>query len=1118
MRLQDHVQIARRFQRSIRIDTDLADAQSLTGFICPASSANALVSMAKHISDTSQTAFTWTGPYGSGKSSLVVALCASLSGNADKSQAATEALGGAVVRTLVSALPPKKEGWRILPVVGHRARLAELIGEALERKRFAKRPAKGWTDKVVLEKLNSISAAEPETSGGLLLVIDEMGKVLEGAAHDGYDIYLLQQLAELSSRSNRRFVLLGILHQAFDEYAQRLTGQTRDEWAKVQGRFIDLVINSSGDEQLELIARALEVSTKPRPPKDAIVATARVIRPGNVASQRPIAALLTRCWPLHPVVASLLGPLSRRRFGQNQRSLFAFLNSAEPKGFHDFLTEADHSDLYMPSQLWDYLRINLEPSILASPDGHRWSIGADALERCVAAGGTPIEQDLLKTIALIDLFRERSGLQATVELLRHCVSAANQGEVSKALEALTQRSCIVFRRHLDAYALYAGSDFDIEDALTTALPSTATVDLAKLRQIAGVQPVLAKRHYHETGAIRWFSLDLVRLQDLPTSVVSDSKSQGAAGRFIIVVPTEGESSAKVRELCAELIASTPPTVVLGSSDDAWRVVQLAREFMALSIIHDERPELRGDPVARKEVLARLGEAKARLENELQDMIDNAQWFRAQQKPETFSISQLNTLASSICDEVYGKAPRILNELLNRDSPSSNAVKAQRELMKRMLTGAGVDRLGLQGWPAEAGLLESILVRTGLYRTNAERHWGFVAPAAEDDPANLNPAWYAGLNELKSRHATAVSVGELFDLWRRPPFGIKEGLLPILALAIYLVHRDRLAVYRQGQFQPELSELDVELITSDANHIQFRWIELTEAAKTVLMGLQDLALRLDPCSRAESGAPLDIARSLVTAFDQLPAWTKRTTTVSPVAQKLTVMLRYASDPNRLLFDDIPGFAEKSTKASANGTVAMVTTAFEELREAYPSMLRQLERLMFAELEVPKRDIEGLRDRANNLVQVANDLRLKAFIQRLAQYHDAAKDMEGIASLATQKKPADWSDADVIEAKRRLAELAQQFKQHEEIARVAGRPDGRHRMSVIVPREGFPRAIHSEFVVNAHDSADVTDLISKLDSALRLSPKSRQSVILAALAELSARYMEASPKTTQRRRAV
>ena len=80
MPLADHLHIERRFLRSIRIDTDVRDIKALEGFVCPASSAEVLLAMARHVSETGQGAFTWTGPYGSGKSSLVVALSALLNG------------------------------------------------------------------------------------------------------------------------------------------------------------------------------------------------------------------------------------------------------------------------------------------------------------------------------------------------------------------------------------------------------------------------------------------------------------------------------------------------------------------------------------------------------------------------------------------------------------------------------------------------------------------------------------------------------------------------------------------------------------------------------------------------------------------------------------------------------------------------------------------------------------------------------------------------------------------------------------------------------------------------------------------------------------------------------
>src|SRR6266850_7837818 len=105
MSLADRVHVARRFQRSVRIDTDLHDPKALEGFVCPKSSANVLLTMAQHVTETGQGAFTWTGPYGSGKSSLVVALSAVLNSNPRLRAEAATILGKGVTKTLWEAFP-----------------------------------------------------------------------------------------------------------------------------------------------------------------------------------------------------------------------------------------------------------------------------------------------------------------------------------------------------------------------------------------------------------------------------------------------------------------------------------------------------------------------------------------------------------------------------------------------------------------------------------------------------------------------------------------------------------------------------------------------------------------------------------------------------------------------------------------------------------------------------------------------------------------------------------------------------------------------------------------------------------------------------------------------------
>jgi hypothetical protein len=99
------------------------------------------------------------------------------------------------------------------------------------------------------------------------------------------------------------------------------------------------------------------------------------------------------------------------------------------------------------------------------------------------------------------------------------------------------------------------------------------------------------------------------------------------------------------------------------------------------------------------------------------------------------------------------------------------------------------------------------------------------------------------------------------------------------------------------------------------------------------------------------------------------------------------------------------------------VAAVRGGLEELRARYRNMLDELRKLLLKELLVhnsSKESMELLRDRARNVQDVSGDFRLNAFIGRLAQFHGTDQDIEGLASLASNKPPRDWTDPDLNQA--------------------------------------------------------------------------------------------------------
>lgn len=1126
MPLSDSVHIARRFQRSIRIDSDCNDVAALEGYVCTKSSIDVLLSIGHHVAETGHGAFTWTGPYGSGKSSLVVALSALLGGDSMLKHKAEASIGKAAAKKILSALPPKTKGWFTIPVVGRREDAAKIIGDALEeRGLLGSSCRKRWTDDKVVSVLTELANKNPRTKGGLILFIDEMGKFLEAASQEeGADVYLFQLLAEAASRSNGRLIVVGILHQAFEEYANRLSREMRDEWSKIQGRFIDLSVNAAGEEQIELISRAIENGRSVTKPGKLANLVAKEIKRQRPAASSYLAATLEGCWPLHPVVACLLGPISRRRFGQNQRSIFGFLNSAEPSGFQDFVRQNSEEGLYEPYRLWNYLRVNLEPSILASPDGHRWAMAAEAIERCEALGGDAFHIRLLKTIALIDLFKERSGLMPTDELLAACVGGVPKRQITAALNQLKTWSLVIYRKFVDAYAIYAGSDFDIDRAVQDTLEHVREVDFAALQRLAGLQPILAKRHYHETGALRWFDVDVAPLNSLKERVRAYRPHAGTIGEFLLAIPTEGETSQQAQKICREAARESKDCVVVtGLSQRAWVITDLARELIALSEVQEEHPDLAGDVVAQREVQARQAVLQGQLEEEIRRAFDNATWYLKNRKPQQWLHAELNNVASELASTHYPNSPRLNNELLNRIKPSSNAVAAQNALLRAMVSNEGMPRLGIEGFPAEGGLYASLLEATGLYADKGEG-LRFYQPSENDD-FGLCPLWDSTVGILKEADDRTVSVAEIYKLWSDPPFGIKDGLMPVLVVAFILSRREQVALYREGVFQARFKDIDVEILAKNPREIQLRWMDLSALSRRLLSSMAEVVRELDVNNSLTHLAPIDVARGLIAIFDRLHSWTKRTTQLSANAIRVRDLFKLASDPNKFLFDDIPAaFGERGTldnDKAIEEIVNDVRDGLEELVDSYPSMLRRLTDLMLAELQVPNMSPQALaelRGRAENIMQISGDFRLNAFISRLAKFEGSVPDVEGIASLAANKPPRDWTDPDVDRASVELADLAQKFIRSESFARVKGRVDKRHAMAVVVGVNGRPTPLHAEFEVTEGERAGIDEIISQLESVIDAGDDTKHRMVLAALAELSSRYMvevqESQDKETER----
>ena len=308
---------------------------------------------------------------------------------------------------------------------------------------------------------------------------------------------------------------------------------------------------------------------------------------------------------------------------------------------------------------------------------------------------------------------------------------------------------------------------------------------------------------------------------------------------------------------------------------------------------------------------------------------------------------------------------------------------------------------------------------------------------------------------------------------------------------------------------------MDYLTKDPLDIQIRWMDLSESSRQLLSDMAGIVRNLDDENTLSDLEPIAVAKGLVSIYDRLPAWVGRTQRLSSNAKRVRQLFKQANDPNRLIFDDIPqslsGGMDSVECLDLLAIAKNVSDGLQELQQAYPSMLSRLRETLLSELQVPNASppmLAELRGRAENIRELTGDYRMEAFVMRLSQFSGTNADVESLASMIANKPARSWVDTDIDSATVELAEMAQRFLRAESFAHVKGRDDKRHSMAVTVGMSGRPATLWKEFDVNYLERPEVEALVGHLKHALESAGEDRRNVILAALAELSAEYLDGS----------
>lgn len=1079
-RIADVFQIQSRFLRSTNLERDFGNASALKGYVLTAPARGGLERIFQGLAPSSgHRAWRITGDYGTGKSSFALALANLLAGH-DRGLP-TEFRSAVDFRSLGTKRP------RLLPVlvtgsrVALRDRLVIGVAESLEAECNRGKPPRilaklqaavspksrvPLTDATCVELLAETAnyLRDSGRASGLLLILDELGKFLEFAAQhpDQQDVFLLQSLAEAASRSAEApLFVVGILHQGFQAYAEQLSLAAQKEWEKVAGRYEEILFNQPLEQTTSLVVNALNVRRESLPRGMATILQEDMARAveigwfGAGAVRKSLVAAAPQLYPIHPSVIPVLVKLFGR-FGQNERSLYSFLLSNEPHALQTFSLQAPRPNLlYRLHDLYDYARGAFGHRLILQSFKSHWNQIESVVESYPKEHR--LELQILKTVALLNLL-DSPDLLATSEAVVLAVgsaSAEDSRNLKAALKDLQKRKSILYYRGAaGGYCLWPHTSVNLERAYqeaSHAVPVPGTV-APFIHAHSETRPLVARRHYIETGNLRHFNVVFSAPDDLPKSLAANFDSDGLVVVALCETEPERERAAKFAQ--SESV-SLRKDVLIAVPQPLMALAPLIAQVQRWEWVRQNTPELNHDSYAYEEVSRQLMACRQVLEKRLQSYVGLRQfgrtlgldWFYKGHAIAIASGRDLLEQLSRICDDSYQFAPCIQNELVNRRSLSSAAAAARLRLIDHILRSPNEALLGMdpESKPPEMSMYLSVLRAAGLHREGNDG-WSLDLPSSRADSCNVRPLFERLQQSLETANGARVPVSQLFRELRRPPYGVRDGMLPLLLAVFAVMHDQDVAFYERGGFIKQPSGQEFHRLLKQPETFEIQYCRIAGVRQAVF---QRLFRVLNPdASPTKEVDLLAVVRPLCQFAAQLVQYAQRTAALSPPSRAVRDALLRAEEPATLVFRTLPEACgcqpfeaddSPSTKR-IKFYVEGLRNALDELRAAYPDLLSRM-----------KSDIIECFDRPGEFAKIRTELaatsqkiqfainepRLRTFALRLADSALGEQEwLESLASFICAKPPSKWLDSDAVTFRDELRQLSLKFKRVESLAFVSG----------------------------------------------------------------------------------
>jgi ribosomal protein S15P/S13E len=852
----------------------------------------------------------------------------------------------------------------------------------------------------------------------LFVLIDEFGKFLEYASKNNpeSELYFIQQLAEFCNNPKHNIVLITTVHQSLESYAYALNTAQKQEWIKVKGRFREITFNEPVEQLLYLAAEHIDGINKTKVAKAEIDKSLKLAIDTKAFNFNNgfVYEIAEKLYPLVLLAANVL-TVSLQRYGQNERSLFSFLEATDHTGLTKFNQKVN--PFYNLANVYDYLNFNFYSFLTSkyNPDFTTWSSIRNAIEEIERAFDSSLE-DYIRTVKIIGLLNIYSASGSILDkdflsnyLIVSC-AVTNPNQVIKDLEA---KNIIRFRAHSKKYILFEGTDLDIETAINEAGNKISEVgDIATLlsKHIL-FNPVFAKQYSFEKGTPRYFEF---RITDSP---ITNEAPQAEIDGFINLV-FNGKIADSYIQNKSKLQDEAIIYCYFKNSDE---IKNLLFEIEKIQKVIEENKD---DKVAKRE-LENIFESQIRLLNHyITDSIysgskDVIWYFRGEEKT-IKDKKDFNKLLSQVCSIVYDATPIFKNELVNKHKISSSIHTAKKNYFRALANNWDKENLGFEAtkFPPEKTIYLTLLKENSIspIRENA------TDVISIDKTSSFYTLWTASEDFLESAKSEQLKISELTNLLSKRPFKLKQGLIDFWVPTFLFLKRDDFAIFGDEGYIPNLSYENLELIAKYPQNYSIKSFDI-EGVKLDIFNSYRKFLNQSLDIKFDNNSFIETIKPFIVFYKQLPDYSKQTKRLSTSALKIREAITKSKDPELTFFESFPtalgltlNNLQKDHSMLQNYTNNL-QDAVRELRTAYDELVRRFEDFICMEIIGENTDFENyksiLQKRYTKLKKHLLLSNQKTLVQRIdSRLEDRKAWLNSIAQAVTGKTLEVFNDEDEI----------------------------------------------------------------------------------------------------------